>query len=130
MKATAKRRRSKAQIKADKKEEEQRKEEIQQKLLAWDSQEAALETATAENKQLTEINAVVGQLVEDGVIKQTGERSFEAVVDPLEREHIQSKRKSQQSEVEYPNVTVRQAYQDPEAMDIRHEDPDVDLNIE
>ena len=34
-------------------------------------------------------------MVEEGVIKQTGEKSFEAVIDPSEREQIQSKRKSQ-----------------------------------
>jgi hypothetical protein len=36
MKPSAKRRRSKAQIKEQKMEEEKRKEEIQGKLLAWD----------------------------------------------------------------------------------------------
>jgi len=42
MKSSAKRRRSKAQIKEEKKQEEKRKDEIQAKLLAWDDLEAAL----------------------------------------------------------------------------------------
>ena len=41
------------------------------------------------------MNHKVGQLVEDGVIKQVADGSFEAVVDSNEREHIRSKRKVQ-----------------------------------
>ena len=93
MKPNAKRRRSKAQIKEEKKQEEKKKEEIQAKLLAWDNLEAELENQIHRNKQLEQINGVVGQMVEDGIIKQTGEMQFEAVVDPLERQSIQSKRR-------------------------------------
>ena len=46
-----------------------RKEEIQAKLLAWDDLEAELERQTAANKELQEMTDVVGQMVEDGVIK-------------------------------------------------------------
>ena len=88
MKSSAKRRRSKAQIKEERKQEEKRKEEIQAKLLAWNDLEAALQKETARNKDLEEVNAFVGQMVEDGVIKQTGNKVFEAVVDPVEREYI------------------------------------------
>ena len=95
MKSSCKRRRSKAQIKAEKKIEDQRKEEIQSKLLAWDSLEAELEKQIEKNKELTEVNHKVGQLVEDGVIKQVADGNFEAVVDSSEREHIRSKRKVQ-----------------------------------
>ena len=95
MKPSAQRRRSKAQIKEDKLREQQQKEEIQNKLLAWSDLEAELEKQIAANKQLREVNEVVGQMVEDGIIKQTGEMQFEAVVDASEREQIQSKRKSQ-----------------------------------
>ena len=95
MKSSAKRRRSKAQIKEERKQEELRKEEIQAKLLAWDDLEAALRKETARNKELEEVNSYVGQMVEDGIIKQTANKVFEAVVDPNEREYIQSKRKSE-----------------------------------
>ena len=60
MKSSCKRRRSKAQIKAEKKIEDQRKEEIQSKLLAWDSLEAELEKQIEKNKELTEVNHKVG----------------------------------------------------------------------
>ena len=66
-----------------------------------------MEKQISDNKQLREVNSVVGQMVEDGIIKQTGDKSFEAVVDPSEREQIQSKRKTMQEEEKYPNVTVR-----------------------
>ena len=98
MKATAKRRRSKAQIQEERKQEEVKKQEIQAKLLAWDELQAELEAKTIQNQQLIEVNNAVGQMVEDGVIKQTGERQFEAVVDPDEREQIQSKRKAELSQ--------------------------------
>jgi hypothetical protein len=94
MKSTAQRRRSKAQIKEDKAKEIKQKEEIQAKLLAWDDLEAELEKKISENKKLTEVNSIIGGMVENGVIKQVGEREFEAVVDPEERSHIQSKRRS------------------------------------
>ena len=71
-------------------QEEKRKQEIQAKLLAWDELEAELERATADNKRLTEVNQKVGQLVEEGIIKQNEDDSFVAVVDPLEREFIQN----------------------------------------
>ena len=50
MKSSAKRRRSKAQIKEEKKQEEKRKVEIQAKLLAWDDIEAELEKQIENNK--------------------------------------------------------------------------------
>ena len=88
MKPSAKRRRSKAQIKEEKAQEQQQKLDIQAKLLAWDNLEAELEKQIADNKQLTEVRDVVGKMVEEGVIKQTGNREFEAVVDPSERDQI------------------------------------------
>ena len=69
MKPSAKRRRSKAQIKEQKMEEEKRKEEIQAKLLAWDELEAELEKKIVENKRLTDVNQAVGNLVDEGVIR-------------------------------------------------------------
>jgi len=102
MKPSAKRRRSKAQIKEERKQEEARKRELQAKLLAWDGMEAELEKQKHANKQLTEVNHKVGQLVEDGVIKQVADGGFEAVVDPDEREHIRSKRKSAEQKIEMP----------------------------
>ena len=69
-------------------------------------------------------------MVEEGVIKQTGEKSFEAVIDPSEREQIQSKRKSQKVDQEYPNVTVRQHGRADDSRDMLNQDPDVDLDIE
>jgi hypothetical protein len=69
MKSTAKRRRSKAQIKQERKDEEKRKEEIQAKLLAWDDLEAELEKKIQENKELAEVNQHVGQMFDNGVLK-------------------------------------------------------------
>jgi len=60
MKPSAKRRRSKAQIKEERKQEEQRKEEIQSKLLAWNDLERELEASDAKNKELQAVNNVVG----------------------------------------------------------------------
>ena len=60
MKPTAKRRRSKAQIKEERKQEEAKKTEIQEKLLAWDEMAAELESKTIQNQQLIEVNNAVG----------------------------------------------------------------------
>jgi hypothetical protein len=68
--------------------------------------------------------------VDNGIIKQTGEMEFEAVVDPIEREQIQSKRKSQQSQQENPNVTVRRGNQVENASSIMDQNPDVELDFE
>ena len=93
MKSSAQRRRSKAQIKDDKAREEQRKVEIQAKLLAYNQMERQLDAANAQNKELEQVNSMVHQMFEEGVIKQNDGGSFEAVVDPNERSFIQSKRR-------------------------------------
>ena len=128
MKPSAKRRRSKAQIKEEKKQEEKRKNEIQAKMLAWNDLEAELEKQVEKNKMLENVHLQVSQMYEDGQIKQRVDGSFEAVVDPVEREQIRSKMKPN------PQQQHAQMSQQESMSNIRQSEVDeildVDLGIE
>ena len=130
MKSSAKRRRSKAQIKDERKQEEKRKEEIQAKLLAWDDVEAELENVRAKNTELQAVNNVVGQMVEDGIIKQTDNGAFEAVLNPDERVQIQSKRKFEREQLSEAHARSQEQSQSQINPSFQGEDIDVDLDLE
>ena len=105
-------------------QEEKRKQEIQAKLLAWDELEAELEKATADNRRLTQVNQKVGQLVEEGIIKQNEDDSFVAVVDPLEREFIQNVNIKRRQSLNQSAANVSNDNQS------ASQDPDIDRSID
>ena len=130
MKPSAKRRRSKAQIKEERKQEEKRKAEIQAKLLAWDDIEAELERKTEENKLLKRVQSQVQGMWEEGQIKEVRSGVFEAVIDPVEREQIQSKRKS---DIQKEQMAAQASHQESMSQMRQSEVDeilDVDLNLE
>ena len=130
MKPSAKRRRSKAQIKEERKQEEKRKAEIQAKLLAWDDIEAELETKIEENKLLKRVQSQVQGMWEEGQIKEVRSGVFEAVIDPVEREQIQSKRKS---DIQKEQMAAQASHQESMSQMRQSEVDeilDVDLNLE
>ena len=128
MKPSAKRRRSKAQIKEEKKQEEKRKNETQAKMLSWNDLETELDKYVEKNKMLENVHLQVSQMYEDGQIKQRVDGSFEAVVDPVEREQIRSKMKPN------PQQQHAQMSQQESMSNIRQSEVDeildVDLGIE
>jgi len=97
MKATAKRRRSKAQIKDDKEREKKQKDEIQSKLLAWNDLEQELEKANSRLAWADSINNGINSMMDAGVLEQQNDGSFVAVGDPGRQEQIKSNRKSQKT---------------------------------
>ena len=130
MKPSAKRRRSKAQIKEERKQEEKNKAEIQAKLLAWDDIEAELERKTEENKLLKRVQSQVQGMWEEGQIKEVRSGVFEAVIDPVEREQIQSKRKS---DIQKEQMAAQASHQESMSQMRQSEVDeilDVDLNLE
>ena len=70
MKASAKRRRSKAQIIQDKIDAERKKAELQEKLVQWDQMEKALNEAKEQNAILQEQTQDVQQMFENGLLKK------------------------------------------------------------
>ena len=70
MKASAKRRRSKAQIIQDKIDAERKEAELQEKLAQWDQMEKALNEAKEQNAILQEQTQDVQQMFENGLLKK------------------------------------------------------------
>ena len=93
MKASAQRRRSKAQIKEEKKAEERKQKEIAQKLSEYEEMKQKLEQAEDLWKEKENYRQLCDSLYENGVIKQDVDGSIVAVEDVQEREQIRSKTK-------------------------------------
>jgi len=78
--------------------------DIQAKLEAWSDLERELAVRQDKIQKLEEVSNVVGQMFDAGVIKQTPDGSFEAVVNPNERDQIQSKRKMEIQHLQEVNL--------------------------
>ena len=88
MKASATRRRSKAQILHDKAAALQKEQELKEKLAAWDDLERALEESEKEKEKMRTKYNKFKQVFEDGLVKKNMEGIYEIVHDPNEREQI------------------------------------------
>ena len=103
MKPGAKRRRSKAQIKEEKAIEDQRKLDIQAKLLAWPQLEKQLHDAQQKVQWAEGVHDGLEQMQDSGVIEQQDDGRFVAVADPVRQEQNASKRKLVRQHVNSPN---------------------------
>ena len=92
MKASAKRRRTKAEIEEEKLESMRKEQEIRQKLEAWEQMEAALEESERKNDKLRRQSESMKQIYEDGLIKKDDAGSYVVVDDPAEQEQIKARR--------------------------------------
>ena len=93
MKESTKRRKSKALIKEEKKQEEWKANDIAKKLAEWEllkQKESEMDNINAEKESYRQI---CHNMFIEGVIKQEPDGSFIPVDDPLERESIKSKSK-------------------------------------
>ena len=130
MKATAKRRKSKAQLKDEKKAEERKQNEITRKLAAYDEMEqkaSQVEVIDAEKEQYRQL---LNELYESGVIKQAQDGSIVEVEDPAEKESIRSmsKKKAQNLPQAQPEQINSSQAHDPMSHPIL--DDDLDKNSE
>ena len=91
LKASAKRRRSKAQIKDEKQAEERKQQEIIRKLAAYDQMEQRVKETESIHEEKENYRQLCESLYVGGVIKQEADGTFVAVEDPAERESIRSK---------------------------------------
>ena len=94
MKQTSKRRRTKAQIEADKKNEEAKQQDTQAKLAQFASMEQRIATMEQSLSNASQMQAQVFNLMDHGVVKADADGNSWPVDDPRERESIlQSKSK-------------------------------------
>ena len=88
MKVGTKRRRSKLEIKEQMEGEERERQDIQDKLAAWDDVERELEEKT-QQVELAQLQfAEVTKLFESGLLKRGAHGAYEVVQDPRERAQI------------------------------------------
>ena len=99
MKESAKRRRSKQQIREDKEEEKKQKEDIQAKLLAWNDLEAQLQSAQARLAWAQSVEDGINNMMDNGVIEEREDGSIGTVNDPARQEHIKSKRQIRKTQM-------------------------------
>jgi hypothetical protein len=92
MKASTKRRRSKAQILHDKQAALQKEQEIKEKLAAWDDLEKALEESEKEKEKMKNKYGRFKEIFENGLVKQNDHGIYEVVNDPAEREYIKQEK--------------------------------------
>ena len=90
MKASAKRRRSKAQILEDKANALKKEAELQDKLAQWDQMQRELNQYREQNQLLERQTQDVQKMFEDGVLKTNENGQYEAVLDPAESEYLKS----------------------------------------
>ena len=88
MKASAKRRRSRAQVLEDKLKAEKKDEEMQQQLAQMAQMQEAIRQMQAENQLLQQKTQDIQTMFDDGVIKPDGQGGYQPVLDPAEKEHI------------------------------------------
>ena len=93
LKASAKRRRSKAQIKEEKAQEERKQKEIAKKLATYDAMEQKIMEQDTLIEEKDQYRLLCASLYDEGVIKQSEDVSIIPVEDPLEREGIRTKSK-------------------------------------
>ena len=84
MKASSKRRRSKAQILEDKALALKKEAELQEKLEAWDRLEAALEESEKKQEKMRVKYDKFKQVFHDGLVKKNDQGQYEVVQDPNE----------------------------------------------
>ena len=109
MKASAKRRRSKAQILEDKANALKKEAEIEEKMAQWEQMERELREFKKQNSLLEQQTKDVQKMFEDGLLKQNDQGQYEAVLDPAESEYIRSeisktKRKNAMSAIEAEEI--------------------------
>ena len=114
MKASAKRRRTKAEIEEEKLDTMKKEQEIREKLAAWEQMEAALEESERKNDKLRRQSESMKQIYEDGLIKKDDSGSYVVVDDPTEQEQIKARR----------SKPKRRGNVEPEQMYIDETDPD------
>ena len=93
MKESAKRRKSKAQIKDERKEEQRKQQEIKEKLAEYDLMKAKMGEAHKVWNEKESYKQLYTHLMEEGVIKQDQTGNIVPIDDPSERESIRSKTK-------------------------------------
>ena len=111
MKASTKRRRSKAQIMEEKEAALRKDTEIKEKLAAWNQLEAALEKSEREKEELIRKTNDVQRMFDEGILKCGPDGNYQAVVDPAESEQIRSevsmsKRKAAMTAVEAEQINA------------------------
>ncbi len=93
MKESAKRRKSKAQIKDEKKEEERKQKEIMRKVAEYDQMQSKMAEAHKDWDEKENYRQLYNHLIGEGVIKQDETGNIIPIDDPSERESIRSKTK-------------------------------------
>ena len=93
LKANAKKRRSKAQIKAERVEEERKQSEIAKKLADYELLKKKEKEMDSLHEEKEGYRQMLSQIYEEGLIKQEANGTFVPVEDAAERESIKSKTK-------------------------------------
>ena len=93
LKATAKRRKSKQQLKDELAQEERKQKEIIRKLAEYETMEQKVKEAEGVKVMKDNYQQFLSDLYDNGIIKQNIDGTFASVDDPLERESIKSKSK-------------------------------------
>ena len=109
MKASAQRRRSKAEVLEDKAGTMRKERELQEKLQQIQQMEQQMQAMRDENQKLQSGVQQVEAMFDEGLIKHADDGSFVAVENPAEREHIKkqitmSKRKQTMSAAEAQQI--------------------------
>jgi len=108
LKENAKRRRSKQQIKDEKKAEEMKQREIARKLAEYDQFRPSIEETKELVAEKEHYRQLLGQFYADGVIKEDSNKNWVPVEDPMERESIRSKTKQKMQEEAMSQQTVQE----------------------
>jgi hypothetical protein len=116
MKASASRRRTKADIEEEKLAASAKEQEIQQKLQMWDQMEQQVQKSEQKAEKLRRQSESMSQIYMDGLIKKNDAGLFELVQDPSEAQELQEKR----------SKPKRRGNIDPHQMQL----DDVDLDIQ
>jgi hypothetical protein len=88
MKASAVRRRSKAQIIEDKMQDSKKRRDIEEKLQQWQQMEAALEAAQDKIRETEVVHEHVQGMFNDGLLKINNDGGYLVVDDPAERSKL------------------------------------------
>ena len=130
LKQNTTRRRSKAQIKEDKKKDEQHKMEIQAKLLAWDDMEKQLQQAQSKIQWASGIESGFEALLAKGIMEQQANGSYSVIGDPKKQTEIAQKRRLQRHQMEQESQKASKADEQSQIPGSEHnlaEDIEVDI---
>ena len=115
MKASAQRRRSRAQVLEDKLKAQKRDEEMQTKVAEMAQMQQAIQQLQQEREQLIVQTQHIQGMFDNGVLKHDENGGYQPVMDPAEREHLKQQntlskqramQEAAQSQLQSPNPNL------------------------